>query len=194
MVACNNSFSNNSHNDDSKQLPGPSAKSIATNSHENHDSTSHSYHPLPSDKKKISFPPPPPLSSSSSSSSSRILSYARIKSQGKICWSSMKSNFNKVVREPGRKRRRRWSSSLLWSSEESSGRRRSTGSRWNNKNERDSWSEDEEKSLFCGDLIGLMRRCGRMGVEDDDGDSGDGKEGRGSDSSVPQLDLNCLGP
>lgn len=29
---------------------------------------------------------------------------------------------------------------------------------------------------------------------DDDGDSGGGKAGRGSDSSVLQLDLNCLGP
>lgn len=81
---------------------------------------------------------------------------------------------------------------MRWSSEESSAGR----SRWNNKNERDSWPEDEEQSLFCEGLVGLMRRCGRMGVEDEgmgmtiaeadnDGVSGGGKEGRGSDSSVP---------
>ena len=197
MSACNKSSSNNSHNDDSKQSPGPSATSIATNSHDGHDSTSHPPHlhplplPLPNDNNLFSSPPPPPPpSSSSSSSSSRILSYTKIKSHGKQCWSSMKSNFNKVVREPARKRRRRWSSSLRWSSEESSGGRRTTGSRWNNKNERDSWPEDEEESLFCEGLVGLMRRCGRMGVEDEglgmtiaDADGG-GKEGRGSDSSV----------
>lgn len=208
MAACNKSSSNNSRNDDSNQPPEPSATSIATNSHDSHDSTPHPPHPhllpppLPSDNDIFSSPPPPPPPScSSSSSSSRILSYTKIKSQGKQCWSSMKSNFNKVVREPARKRRRRWSSSLRWSSEESSGGR----SRWNNKNERDSWPEDEEESRFCESLVGLMRRCGRMGVEDeglgmtiadadDDGVSGCGKEGRGSDSSVPQGDLSYLGP
>lgn len=202
MAACNKSSSNNSHNEDSKQLPEPSATIIATNSHDSHNSIPHPPRPhsLPSNDDNIfSSPPPPP--SSSSSSSSRILSYTRIKSQGKQCWSSVKSNFNKVVREPARKRRRRWSSSLRWSSEELSGGRRSTGSRWNNKNERDSWPEDEEESLFCEGLVGLMRRCGRMGIEDeglamtiaDDGDSDGRKEGRGSDSAA-QVDLNCLGP
>lgn len=207
MAACNKSSSINSRNDDSKQLPEPSATRIARNSNDSQNSILHPPHPhplppaLPNDNNIFSSPPCPPPSSSTSSSS-RILSYARIKSQGKQCWSSIKSNFNKVVREPARKRQRRWSSSLRWSSEESSGGGRSTGSRWNNKNEKDSWPEDEEESLFCEGLVGLMRRCGRMGMVDDglamtiadDGDSDGGKEGRGSDSSVPQVDLNCLGP
>lgn len=70
---------------------------------------------------------------------------------------------------------------------------RPTGSRRNNnKNEGGSWQEDGEESLFCEGLVGLMRRCGRMGMDDglttttiaDDDD--DRKEDRGFNSSVPQ--------
>lgn len=170
MTTGNKSSSNESQNDDGKQPAEPSATSIATNSHDSQDSIPRPPHshllppPLPSDSNLFpSPPPPPPPSSSPSSSSSRILPYTKIKLKGKQCWSSMKSNFNKVLREPARKRRRRWSSSLRWSSEESSGGR----SRWSNKNERDSWPEDAEESLFCEGLVGLMRRCGRMGVEEE---------------------------
>lgn len=99
-----------------------------------------------------------------------------------------------MLREPAR-RRRPWSSSLRWSSEESSG-----GRKWNSRNERDSWPADGEERLFCEGLVGLMRRCGRMGMEDDgltttisadddDDDADGGKEGSRSDSPAPQVDL-----
>lgn len=202
MTACNKRSSNSNENDDSKQPPQPSVTSIATNSHNDHDFILHSSHFLPpalpisnySNSSSSSSPPPPPPPSSSSSRRRipAILSYTKIKSHGKECWSSMKNRFEEVVREPAARRRRRWSSSLRWSSEESSGGRRSMGSRrWNSKNERDSWPADEEESLFCEGLVGLMRRCGRMGttiIADDDDDDADGGM-EGSDSPVPQAGL-----
>lgn len=201
MTACNKRSSNSNENDDSKQPPQPSVTSIATNSHNDHDFILHSSHFLPpalpisnySNSSSSSSPPPPPPPSSSSSRRRipAILSYTKIKSHGKECWSSMKSRFEEVVREPAARRRRRWSSSLRWSSEESSGSRKSMGSRrWNSKNERDSWPGDEEESLFCEGLVGLMRRCGRMGtiIADDDDDDADGGM-EGSDSPVPQAGL-----
>lgn len=69
------------------------------------------------------------------------------------------------------------------------------GSRkWNSRNERGSWPADGEDSLFCEGLVGLMRRCGRMGMVDDGlsttiDDDDDAEEGVGSDSSVQQTDL-----
>lgn len=202
MTACSKRSSNSNENDDSKQPPQPSVTSIATNSHNDHDFILHSSHFLPpalpisnySNSSSSSSSPPPPPPPSSSSSRRRIpaiLSYTKIKSHGKECWSSMKSRFEEVVREPAARRRRRWSSSLRWSSEESSGSRKSMGSRrWNSKNERDSWPADEEESLFCEGLVGLMRRCGRMGtiIADDDDDDADGGM-EGSDSPVPQAGL-----
>lgn len=69
--------------------------------------------------------------------------------------------------------------------------------RWNSRNGRGSWPADGEDSLFCEVLVGLMTRCGRMGVVDEgltttiiaDDDDDDAKEGVGSDLSVPQTDL-----
>lgn len=202
MATSSKTSSNNNDDDDSKRPPQPSSASITTNSHDDNDSILQTPQcppppPLPinnniSSSSFSSSPPPPPPPPSSSSSSRRIpaiLSYTKIKSHGKECWSSLKSRFEKVVREPAR-RRRRWSSSLRWSSEELS-----RGRRWNSKNERDSWPADGEEGLFCEGLVGLMRRCGRMGMQDDgltttitadddDDDTDGGKEGRGSDSPV----------
>lgn len=201
MATSSKTSSNNNDDDDSKRPPQPSSASITTNSHDDQDSILQPPQcppppPLPINNNisSSSFsssppPPPPPSSSSSSRRIPAILSYTKIKSHGKECWSSLKSRFEKVVREPAR-RRRRWSSSLRWSSEELS-----RGRRWNSKNERDSWPADGEEGLFCEGLVGLMRRCGRMGMQDDgltttitadddDDDTDGGKEGRGSDSPV----------